>query len=76
MKTCSVILHVIKNVHEILKKNEDVFAVIGCLEDTYQIKIDPKRMEKLGVISKAEEPTEWVSLLVVVRNQMIKCDCV
>ena len=76
MKTCPVILHVIKNVDEILKKNEDVFDVIGCLEDTYQIKIDPNRMEKLGVICKAEEPTEWVSLLVVVRNQMIKCDCV
>jgi len=69
-----------------------VFDGIGCLEGTYQIKIDPTispvvhpprkipftqrekvkeeldRMEKLGVIRKAEEPTEWVSSLVVVEK--------
>ena len=69
-----------------------MFDGIGCLEGTYQIKIDPTispvvhpprkipftqrekvkeeldRMEKLGVIRKAEEPTEWVSSLVVVEK--------
>ena len=79
-----------QDVNEILKKYEDVFDGIGCLEGTYRIKIDPTvrpvvhpgrkipltqrekvkeeldRMEKLGVIRKAEEPTEWVSSLEVV----------
>ena len=69
-----------------------MFDGIGCLEGTYQIKIDPTvspvvhpprkipftqkekvkeeldGMEKLGVIRKAEEPTEWVSFLVVVEK--------
>ena len=69
-----------------------MFDGIGCLEGTYQIKIDPTvspvvhpprkipftqrekvkeeldRMEKLGVIRKAEGPTEWVSSLVVVEK--------
>ena len=81
-----------QDVDEILKKYEDVFDGIGCLEGTYQIKIDPTvspvvhpprkipftqrekvkeeldRMEKLGVIRKAEGPTEWVSSLVVVKK--------
>ena len=69
-----------------------MFDGIGCLESTYQIKINPTvspvvhpprkipftqkekvkeeldGMEKLGVIRKAEEPTEWVSFLVVVEK--------
>ncbi|KAL9983140.1 hypothetical protein ACROYT_G005272 [Oculina patagonica] len=81
-----------QDVNEILKKYEDVFDGIGCLEGTYQIKIDPyvspvvhpprkipftqrekvkeelDRMEKLGVIRKAEERTEWISCLVVVEK--------
>ncbi|KAL9987206.1 hypothetical protein ACROYT_G001477 [Oculina patagonica] len=81
-----------QDINEILKKYEDVFDGIGCLEGTYQIKIDPNvspvvhpphkipftqrekvkeeldRMEKLSVIRKAEEPTEWVSSLVVMEK--------
>ena len=79
-----------QDVDEILKKYEDVFDGIECLEGSYQIKIDPTvspvvhpprkipftqrekvkeeldRMEKLGVIRKAGEPTEWVGSLVIV----------
>ena len=80
------------DVNEILKKYEDVFDGIGCLEGAYRIKIDSSvtpvvhpprkipftqrenvkeeldRMEALGVIRKADEPTEWVSSLVVVQK--------
>ena len=80
------------DVNEILKKYEDVFDGIGCLEGAYRIKIDSSitpvvhpprkilftqrekvkgeldRMEALGVICKADEPTEWVSSLVVVQK--------
>ena len=76
----------------LIKKYEDVFDGIGCLEGTYRIKIDPTvspvvhpprkipftprekvkeeldRIEKLGVIHKAEEPTEWVSSLVAMEK--------
>ena len=90
MKTCPVVLaRCNQDGDEIFKNYEDVFDGIGCLEGTYQIKIDPtvspvvhpplkipftkrekvkqelERVEKLGVIRKAEEPTEWVSSLVV-----------
>ena len=93
MKTCPlIVISCNQDVDEILKKYEDVFDGIGCLEGTYQIKIDPTvspvvhpprkipftqgekvkeeldRMEKLGVIRKAEGPTEWVSSLVVVEK--------
>ena len=87
-----------QDVNEILQKYEDVFDDIGCLEGTYQIKIDPTvspvvhpprkipftqrerervkekldRMETLCVIRKAEEPTEWVSSLVVVEKPNCK----
>ena len=80
------------DVNEILKKYEDVFDGIGCLEGAYRIKIDSSvtpvvhpprkipltqrenvkeeldRMEALRVIRKADEPTEWVSSLVVVQK--------
>ena len=80
------------HVEKILNRYEDVFDDIGCLEGTYQIKIDPRvipvvhpprkvpfthrekvreeldRMEELGVIRKADRPTQWVSSLVVVQK--------
>ena len=73
-----------------LEDYPELFTRLGCLPDTYHIKLaegampvvhaprmvpvpqrakvveDLRRMEKLGVIVRQEEPTEWVNSLVVV----------
>ena len=39
------------------------------------LKNEPHEMETMGIIARVEEPTEWVTSLVIVEKKMVNCVC-